>query len=119
MACFYARTRTAQNPLLMTTRRKVWPEEKACRDIAEHLSRQEKMAATLTWAGCSHKEIASAMRISIRTTRFHLQNAFRKTGCRSDVELALLVERAVRTNLSLLTGSTIFFLVPQWMQRRK
>jgi DNA-binding NarL/FixJ family response regulator len=43
----------------------------------------------LVIAGQANKEIAAALRLSIRTVEKHVENLLRKTGARSRTELAV------------------------------
>jgi FixJ family two-component response regulator len=43
--------------------------------------------------GISPEKITAKLDISLATVRFHMKNAFQKTGTRSQLELAALVRR--------------------------
>lgn len=60
---------------------------------AEHgLSRQETRALNLIVEGCSNKEIAHHLGVSLPTVKFHLKNLFRKLGV-SDRRAAVTMAR--------------------------
>jgi len=54
------------------------------------LTPRESEVAALIAGGSSYKETAYELGISIRTVKTHITHAYEKTGCRSNVELALL-----------------------------
>lgn len=56
------------------------------------LTRQEMRALLLLGEGCSNKEIAHQMRISLPTAKFHLKNLYRKLGA-DDRRMALHIAR--------------------------
>ena len=54
------------------------------------LTAREAEVAALIAAGSSYKEAAYELGISIKTVKSHISRAYEKTGCRSNVERALL-----------------------------
>ena len=97
---------------------KFW-QEKVCEELFQSLTAQEVMVAASICCGLRDKEIADSMGRTQRTVRFHLEHILLKTGCRSRVEIALLVERARRPALSLLPANIFFFAVENWINRKK
>jgi DNA-binding NarL/FixJ family response regulator len=51
------------------------------------LTVQEERVYKLVLQGMAVKEMATAMNLSVRTTRFHVENILRKSGAGSRIEL--------------------------------
>lgn len=58
------------------------------------LTRREREIAALAARGDSSKEIATRLRLSIRTVENHLQNAYGKLGVAGRAELAAALDQA-------------------------
>ena len=75
---------------------KFWPFEEQSRDIFCDLTEKEKQVCAWIYAGFQDKEIAEKFGIDTGTVRQRIERIFHKTGCRSRLQIALLVERAMR-----------------------
>jgi DNA-binding CsgD family transcriptional regulator len=58
------------------------------------LTSQERAVADLVAAGCSNREVATELVISVKTVEFHLGNVFSKLGVRSRSRLIVELQRA-------------------------
>lgn len=56
-------------------------------DIQSPLSSREKEVLQLSAEGCSHKEVAAALKISVKTAQFHRYNIKKKLGLNTVAEL--------------------------------
>ena len=57
----------------------------------EALTKRQRMVADLVGQGASNKEIASRLKISERTVKAHLTEAYRSAGVSDRLQLALLL----------------------------
>jgi len=65
-------------------------------DLESPLSAREKEVLLLSAEGCSHKEVASALKISVKTAQSHRQNIKKKLGLES---VAQLTQYAVKRRI--------------------
>ncbi len=56
-------------------------------DLPSPLSAREKEVLQLAAEGCSHKEVATTLNISVKTAQFHRHNIMNKLGLRTVAEL--------------------------------
>lgn len=63
-------------------------------EAAAELTSRERQITELVAEGCSNKEIAAELFVSVRTVEYHVGNVLAKLGCRSRVELRRLVREA-------------------------
>jgi DNA-binding CsgD family transcriptional regulator len=63
------------------------------RPDGQRLTPQERAVARLVVAGCSNREAASQLVLSVKTVEFHLSNIFSKLGVRSRSQLILELPR--------------------------
>jgi DNA-binding NarL/FixJ family response regulator len=64
--------------------------------VADELTEREKQVMTILLRNSSNKEIASSLRISERTAKFHVSNVLAKYGVRRRADLILLAYSAQR-----------------------
>ena len=93
--------------------------DRICSELFRRLTVSEKAIALGIHGGAKDDHIAALLRVKTRTVRFHVASIFRKTGCRSRTDVALLVDRANRHDLSEVTGLFSFSRVQSWVQRIK
>jgi DNA-binding CsgD family transcriptional regulator len=73
--------------------------------LFKRLTCQESFVAALLYQSMPYKLVADFMGISERTVRFHIAGIGQKTGCRTPVQIALLVQRANSGTLSQVPAS--------------
>ena len=66
--------------------------------LKTHLTPREEEIIGFLGAGCSNRLIAEALGIKVDTVKIHLARAFRKLGCRTRLEAAMLHEQARRAS---------------------
>lgn len=73
-------------------RQKSKSEDAGKSDVLNHLTEREMQVAMYISEGISNKEIAQHLSITERTVKAHLNSIYRKTGVKSRLPLALLVQ---------------------------